>query len=108
MTKKMVNDQRELMSKYEGRSYDDMIALLRDARKSLPAEVRDSVRFELDTKYYKYDDEAYVVLFMKWVRPETDEEEEKRVRDERDCKKILEANERRQYEELAKKYGAKK
>jgi hypothetical protein len=108
MTKKMVGDQREIMETYSSRTYDEMVTMLRDACKSIPVEQRDSVRFELDKKYYRYDDEQYVALCMKWQRPETDEEEEKREREERDRKKIIEENERRQYEALAKKYGAKK
>jgi hypothetical protein len=109
MTKKIVGDRKQVLRTYSGPlTRDEFVKMLDKELKTLPPKQRETAKFEMDKFYERYDPDEYVALFMVWDRPETDEEEKTRERNERDRAKIRELSEREEFKRLSKKFGEKK
>lgn len=105
MKKQMKSDMRELFGRFDSYTLADLIGRLTEAVEALPEDQRASAKFSVEEEQYDYDPDPRTAFFISWSRPETDEEQTKRVAAEDAAKKQREDYERRQYEALKAKFG---
>ena len=103
--KKIVQAAEKIMTRHEELTRDKLVELLDAEIEALPEDQRASARFEIDEYGYAYDDNTYYALFIKWNRPETDEEEQKRKAQEAEWKAQQAARDRHEFERLKKQFG---
>lgn len=72
---------------------------------TLPANLKDSIYFEIDTEFFEYDPETYYALFMFWDDIETDNEVAVRTAKEAESKALREERDRLEFERLQKKFS---
>ena len=104
--KQVKQDSSKVMSRYEEHTRDELVQLLDKKIAELPDDQRASVRFEIDEHGYAYNGATYHALFMKWSRPETDDEEQKREVREANRKAQQEARDLAEFQRLKKQFGA--
>ena len=89
-----------------GDTLDEYIAMFQEY-KLQTKDTHKNVCIETETVNYPYDDQDHFKIYLKGDRLETDEEHDKRTKEEAVYKANWEASERAQYKVLAKKYGNK-
>lgn len=103
--KKMVTDSNNIMGRYSAKTRDEMVAMMDDHISDLPEDQRASARFDIEEYGYAYDETTYFALFMKWDRPETDEEEAKREAEEAKHEGLRKARDLAEYTRLKAQFG---
>lgn len=103
--KKIIRGSERVVDRHSEYTRDELVALLDAEIAKLPEDQRASATFEIDEYGYNYDDTTYHALFMKWDRPETDEEEAKREASEAQQAAWRAMAERAEFERLKKKFG---
>ena len=103
--KKVIGDSTQVISRYEAYTRDRLVQLLDAEIAKLPVDQQASATFEIDEYGHEYDSAVYHALFMKWRRPETDKEEQKREASEAAWKKLRQERELAEFERLKKQFG---
>lgn len=104
----LVAAMREVAGRYDSFTRDELVASLDRAILELDEALRASVTFEVDSESEPYGNGEYPKLYIKWRRPETDEEMNRRLAHQKQYAEMRVEHERREYERLQKIYGEKK
>lgn len=105
MKKQLKNDMREVLGKYDSCSLDELVRRCTEALEGLPEEQRATVKFGIEEEHYQYDSEGRTALFMTFAREETDDEQTKRLTDEKRAKELRTAHDEREFKRLQKIFG---
>lgn len=109
MAKKQAKQQEYLVSRrerldimYSSYSRDEFVKKLDESILKIPEAYRHTVRFEIDTYSYPYDEKDYQDLFMNYQTPENEAEKSERLEKEAAlaAKKAREQKEKKEFEEF--------
>ena len=103
--KKLIRVARQIMSRDSPKTRDQMIAMMDAEIEDLPEDQRASATFDINEYSYAYSDISHYALFIRWQRPETDEEETKREVGEASWKKVHHERDLADFQRLKKQFG---
>lgn len=105
-SRNLVQRGTEISGLYDSVDPEHLIRLREEKKAELQEDLHKHIKFEIDKKYYDYDPNEYVCLYMKWLEYESDDEYEKRIAQEKQFEAEKLARDRAEFERLRKQFGA--
>lgn len=103
----LVTQRREIWGSSFPKTKEQLLILIEEAIASIPVELRDNITYEIETASGYYEDGESPSLYIRWLRPEFEDETRNRLMTEEVTRKQRELYDKAQYELLKKKFEAK-